>query len=201
MDDELYYLILKVKYRNLLRTVIIETYFEPNWQSVLIEQGEINTEAFFYSQKLLEEAQKDRIKDRLKDSEECRTPIRDQGFRHAIVKVYDHRCAFCGIRMLTPDGHTVLTAAHIIPWSISRNDSIRNGISLCRLCHWTFDEGLLSVSSKKKVIVSPQLASERNVPGHLLTLADRGIIGPTQKEYWPDSDALFWHQNKVFRKR
>ncbi len=41
--------------------------------------------------------------------------IRDQGFRRAIVNLYDHRCALCGIRMLTPEGHTVVEAAHIVP--------------------------------------------------------------------------------------
>jgi putative restriction endonuclease len=44
--------------------------------------------------------------------------------------------------MLTVEGRTVVDAAHIIPWSILHNDDVQNGIALCRICHWTFGEGL-----------------------------------------------------------
>lgn len=67
--------------------------------------------------------------------ESFKEKARDQGFRKAVVKAYDHRCAFCGIRIRTPDGHTVVDGAHIIPWSVSKNDAPQNGLSLCKLCH------------------------------------------------------------------
>ena len=80
--------------------------------------------------------------------------IRDQGFRKAIVMIYDHRRSLFGIRVLTPDGHTVVEAAHIKPWSESHDDRPANGLSLCRLCHWSFDKGLISVGAKYEVLVS-----------------------------------------------
>ena len=83
--------------------------------------------------------------------------VRDQGFRKAIVRLYEHRCAICGIRILTPEGHTVIEAAHIIPWSQTHNDSPQNGMSLCKLCHWSFDEGLMGVDLDYKVMVSPSV--------------------------------------------
>ncbi|HEY0427995.1 MAG TPA: hypothetical protein VGC76_09450, partial [Pyrinomonadaceae bacterium] len=43
----------------------------------------------------------------------CFTPT----FRLAIVKTYTHRCTCCGIKILTADGHTIVEAAHIIPFS------------------------------------------------------------------------------------
>jgi putative restriction endonuclease len=166
-----------------------------------MEQGAINLESFRYSQKLLEQARTQQVKERLAEEDAYRPAARDQGFRRAVVTAYDHRCALCGIRMLTPDGHTVVNAAHIVPWSISQNDDPRNGIALCRLCHWTFDEGLIGVSFRYLVITSPQLATGQNVPGHLLTLNGRGIIGPFEQPLWPDLDALTWHRQNVFRKR
>jgi len=33
----------------------------------------------------------------------------------------------------------------LIPWSRSKNDDIRNGMALCKLCHWAFDEGMMGV--------------------------------------------------------
>jgi putative restriction endonuclease len=101
--------------------------------------------------------------------------------------------------MLTVEGRTVVDAAHIIPWSVTHNDNVHNGIALCRLCHWTFDEGLLGISSKYIVMLSQEMRIAQNVPGHLLTLEGRSILGPTDTEFWPDQDSLHWHYQHVFR--
>ncbi|MFO7632399.1 MAG: HNH endonuclease, partial [Caldilinea sp.] len=160
--------------REALRRALVETYFAPEFQARLLEQGLVNVEAY-------------------------RAAVRDQGFRRVIVSAYDHRCAFCGIRMLTVDGHTAVDAAHIVPWSVSHNDDPCNGMALCRLCHWTFDEGLLGVSARYAVLLGRQLAQLPNVAGHLLTLEGRSIIGPAQQVLWPDLDALAWHRREVLR--
>jgi len=201
LDDELYSLLCVEESRNLLRAVLIETYFTPDTQPALVEQGSVNLEAFHYSQALLEWARSHQAKEELVDKERYRPAARNQGFRRAVVAAYDRRCALCGIRMLTPGGHSVVDAAHIVPWSISHNDDPRNGMTLCRLCHWTFDEGLIGVSLRYVVIVSPQLTANHNIPGHLLTLADRSIIGPSDQHLWPDLGALSWHRQHVFHGR
>lgn len=201
LDEELYKLLRSDESRDLLRTVLIESYFASEARPALIEQGTVNIESFRYSQKLLERARTQQVKQGLSDEDAYNPTVRSQGFRRAVVTAYDHRCALCGIRMLTPDGHTVVDAAHIVPWSFSQNDDPRNGMALCRLCHWTFDEGLIGVSSHYVAITSPQLATGQNVPGHLLTLNGREIIGPREKFLWPGLDALSWHLQNVFRKR
>jgi len=127
--------------------------------------------------------------------------VRDQGFRRAVVLAYNHRCAICGLRIQTPEGHTVVEGAHIKPWSVSHNDDPRNGVALCRLCHWGFDEGLLGVSPKFVVVVSNQLAANDNLPGHLVMMRDREIFKPQETQLWPDLDMVKWHFDKVFRKR
>ena len=101
--------------------------------------------------------------------------------------------------MLTTDGHSVVDAAHIIPWSISHNDDPRNGMALCRLCHWTFDEGLASVTAKYTVLLSLELRTSLNVPGHLLTLESRPILGPEDQTFLPDLEAISWHRKNVYR--
>lgn len=199
LDDDLYFLLCREESRNLLRTVLIENYFAPELRAGLVEQGIINKEAFQYSQELLEKSRHLQVQEDI-DTEAYAPAVRDQAFRRVIVSVYDHRCAVCGIRMLTPDGHTVVDAAHIVPWSLTRNDIVQNGMALCRLCHWTFDEGLISVSGAYAVIVSKQLSSNHNIPSHMTTLSGRSITGPAEQMLWPDLDALNWHHQKVFRK-
>ena len=201
LNEDLYTLLCVEKSRDALRVLLIETYFAPDVRSGLLEQGIINAEAFQYGQELLRQARNQEIKEAMPESNVYRAAARDQGFRRAIVTAYDHRCALCGIRMLTPEGHTVVAAAHIMPWSVSRNDDPRNGMALCQLCHWTFDEGLLGVSQEYRVLASPQLTANRNIPGHLPTMSGRLIIGPVEQPLWPGSIYLKWHYKQVFRKR
>lgn len=199
LDDELYALLCREESRNLLRTMLIEAYFAPELHSALVEQGIINKEAFQYSQTLLEQSRHQQVQED-GGSENYAPAVRDQAFRRVIVSMYDHRCAVCGIRMLTADCHTVVDAAHIVPWSLTHDNTVQNGMALCRLCHWTFDEGLITVSGTYAVLVSKQLSANNNIPSHMQTLFGRCIIGPVEQLLWPNQDALHWHQQKIFRK-
>lgn len=199
LDEELYALLCQEESRNLLRAVLIENYFAPELHAGLVEQGNINREAFLYSQELLALSRHQQIKEE-SETEKYAPAVRDQAFRRVIVSMYDHRCAVCGIRMLTPDCHTVVDAAHIVPWSLTHNDTVQNGMALCRLCHWTFDEGLITVSGSYAVLVSKQLSANNNIPSHMMTLSGRGIIGPSEQALWPTTDSLHWHQQNIFRK-
>lgn len=197
-DDELYQLLCVASSRDALRSMLIETYFAPEISSGLMEQAAINVEAFEYSQKLLEQV---RLERPIKENEQYKPAARDQGFRRAVVSSYSHQCAFCGIRVLTADGHTVVDASHIVPWSLAHNDDPRNGLALCKLCHWTFDEGLMSVSQKYILIASPQLSYNHNSPVHLTVLAGREIVKPEDTLFYPDLNAIAWHNREIFRRR
>jgi len=200
LDEALYDLMCVEKSRDMLRTVLIESYFAPEIQQKFVEQGIINREAFEYSQTLLEQAKQPGVREGKIEWQEKQTPARDQGFRRAVVTAYDHRCALCGIRVTTPDGHTAVVGAHVIPWSESHNDDPRNGLALCYLCHWNFDEGLIGVSTKYIVMTSPRLVIDQNIPGHLATLDGRSLIGPQDEVLWPDPNSLKWHLRERFRK-
>jgi putative restriction endonuclease len=49
---------------------------------------------------------------------------RNQGFRRKVLEIYDYQCAACGLRINIPDvlDGTYVDAAHLIPFSESRND-------------------------------------------------------------------------------
>ncbi|MBN2148000.1 MAG: hypothetical protein JW726_11455 [Anaerolineales bacterium] len=119
LDDELFQLLQAAESRNALRTTLIQTYFAQEFHSDLLALGEINLQAFVYSQHLIEQA-RNQVKEIAGEEDAYQPTVRDQGFRKAVVRIYNHRCAFCGVRMLTADGHTAVEAAHIIPWSLAR---------------------------------------------------------------------------------
>ena len=200
MDEELFQLLCNPETRKQLRAALIKTYFAPEIQIKLVGQGMVNYAAFQYSIELLKVAETKASFEPDKEESEQRKKVRDQGFRKAIITLYSHRCALCGIRMLTPEGHTIVDAAHVKPWKDSYDDRPTNGMALCKLCHWSFDKGLMSVSKKYEVLVSKRIMVEQNYPGHILTLTDRPIFTPEQESFWPAQDNLHWHRKNTFRK-
>ncbi len=201
LDEDLYDLIWSKENRDRLRGVLVETYFSLETRRLLIEQSAINLGAFVYSEELLKHPENPRIQETLPIEEAYRPAVRDQGFRRAVVSAYRHRCALCGLRVRTLDGRTAVAAAHIVPWSETQDDRPANGMALCRMCHWTFDEGLLGISQRYEVVASRQLNILDNLPGYLTNLEGRGIVGPSRKPFWPDVESLRWHHKNVFRTR
>jgi putative restriction endonuclease len=200
MEDELFQLMCNPETREQLRAILIKTYFAPEIQTKVAGQGMMNYAAFQYSIELLKVAETKASFRPDKEETEQKKKVRDQGFRKAIITLYSHRCALCGIRMLTPEGHTIVDAAHVKPWKESFDDRPTNGMALCKICHWSFDKGLMSVSKKYEVLVSKRVMKEQNYPGHILTLTDRPIFTPDQESFWPAQDNLHWHRRNTFRR-
>ena len=200
MDDDLFQLMCNPEKREQLRAILIETYFAPKIHMKLLEQGHLNYAAYQYSEKLLKVAEWKKEFGKPKEESDWQKKIRDHGFRRTIVTLYQHRCALCGIRMLTPEGHTIVDAAHVKPWKDSFDDRPTNGMALCKLCHWSFDKGLMSVGKEYEVLVSKRVQVEKNLPGHILTLSDRNIFTPDEHKFWPAQDNLHWHRRNLFRR-
>lgn len=193
LDGGLFQIMQSGEGREALREALLRSCFSEEAAGQLREQSIVNREAFDYSRALEEQAHLPLVKE-IVEAESYRTDVRDQAFRKVVTKAYDHRCALCGIRIVTPDGHTVVEAAHIVPWSKSKNDDIRNGMALCRTCHWGFDEGMLGVTDDYTVITSRAIGSDPNFPGLLLTLSGRGIIPPADQKLWPAQEYLSDHR-------
>ncbi|WJW66123.1 HNH endonuclease [Candidatus Chlorohelix allophototropha] len=199
-DDALFSLLVIKEVRDAFRNLLVQKYFSESIQHKLIELSQVNKAAFEYSENLLKKpAQNLNIKEVADGSVEYVKQVRDQAFRKAVVKAYNHRCAICGLRVITAEGHTAVAAAHIVPWSISKNDSITNGIALCHLCHWAFDDGVTGISNNYLVLASEQLNLSGNAPGVFLMVRDRPIFKPDIEERLPDLEALHWHRKNVFK--
>jgi len=195
LDDDLFHVMQTAEGREALRETLLQSCFSEEAQILLREQSLINREAFDYSRLLEEKSHLPMVKETV-EADNYQPAARDQGFRKIVVSSYDHRCTLCGIRIVTPDGHTVVEAAHIIPWCESRNDDIRNGMALCRLCHWGFDEGMMGVSDRYTVITSTSINLTPNFAGSLQTLTGRGIIPPIDETLRPAQEYLAEHRRR-----
>lgn len=133
--------------------------------------------------------------------------IRARGFRQAVVEAYDCSCAFCGMRINSPD--TLMwevEAAHIVPSSSMGKDDIWNGIALCRLHHWAFDVGWFTLQNDYTVQVSQQV---NHLPSNFGRIGDYDFIRifsnktskinlPKSNKLYPHSNAITWHRENKF---
>ena len=202
LDDTLFEMLLNEETRNDLRRALIETYFAPEVRPKLVELGQISAESFQYSLKLRERS-KERFRLNLKgpreEQERYHTISRSMAFRRVVVKAYDFTCAMCQIRVFTPEGHTAVVAAHIVPWNECHNDDPRNGMALCGLHHWVFDQGLISVTPDHRIQVSPAVPTDEEGSKPLLLLAEHELHLPAEHTFWPAKRALKWHRENSFR--
>lgn len=202
-SEDLFTLLQMPSSREKLRAVLVNTYFDTAVRTTIREQSILNCQSTLYSTSLFEsQEQIPTFEQTINQSPYVDVDkVRDQGFRKAVVKLYDHRCSLCGIKMLTPEGHTIVDAAHIKPWSLCHNDHPTNGIALCKLCHWSYDKGLMAIDQNYHVMISPVVKNDPNLPGHMLTLSDRPMFRPSERRFWPDQDNLAWHRSEKFTKR
>ena len=197
-DEKLFRLLTNAHDREVIRQTLIDTYFtdfKADIESLITEEQQIDK----YRQALLRQVEQTFSSLQTLAPTESEDPIRTAGFRQAIMRIYNYTCAVCQLYVLTLDGESVTEAAHIIPFKISGNNDVRNGISLCKLHHWAFDLGLISLDRNYEVIVS-ELMSERGPTEWLLTtLRGKPILLPEHNELSPAQDALTWHREEVFK--
>jgi putative restriction endonuclease len=193
LDGDLFRYMVNFDSREVLVKTILESCFSPEGRQDTGKVIALHQGAFQYELFLEEKVQNSAIREPQLGEGYCEA--RNRGFRLAIIKNYDKRCALCGVRIITPEGRSVVDAAHIVPWSKSKDDSIGNGMALCKLCHWSFDNGLIGVSERYKIILSDQMSRYPNAAGLLITLNSRDIVGPTVKDFWPKPENLSWHRN------
>ncbi len=132
--------------------------------------------------------------------------IRARGFRQAVLQAYDRSCAFCGMKISTPDNAIwEAQAAHIVPHSFMGKDDIWNGLSLCHIHHWAFDVGWLSIQDDFTIQVSSKIATLSPLFGKMQGFDCVRIYStekiqmrlPSNKNLRPHQAALVWHREHV----
>lgn len=183
--------------RKKLRETLITAYFTTATHSTLLDVALINHGGAIYRKELLSGAPVPSIK--TGRGKKINERIAAIGFNSAIVELYDHRCAICGIKLLTPEGDSAVSAIHIIPRHIRKNDHPSNGLALCKICGWSFEHGLLGINEKHAVVIPTAIRLNGNLPGHLLIFTGKGVAKPQQKSFQPAPENLKWHRENILR--
>ncbi|MFO7663262.1 MAG: HNH endonuclease [Chloroflexota bacterium] len=118
-----------------------------------------------------------------------RQRLHQRGFRERVLEAYRTQCAFCRLRH-----RELLDAAHIIPDIEEAGvPEVRNGISLCKLHHASYDRFLIGVTPDYVLKVREDIQREKDGPillHGLQALHDQQILLPRSQANWPDRDAL-----------
>lgn len=117
-------------------------------------------------------------------------------FRSMVMRAYENHCAVCALR------HPVLLdAAHIVEDKHELGAAaLRNGLSLCKIHHAAYDEGILGVSPDLAVEIRADILDE--IDGPLLEHGLKALHGeslrfiPRSKRERPSRELLDLHYQK-----
>lgn len=175
LDQDLFSILLDPEKRNVVRDALISRYF-PQKRSELISEQNC-----------------DRI-----NEEPLTAQRRDAAFRRIILETYDYQCVACGLRLRLPEDITIVDAAHLIPFSISRNDHPTNGFALCKNHHWAFDRHLITPNLDGVWQVSQRLEARRSRgEGDLVELKGERLLPPRDEAYSPSTKAVEWRLERL----
>lgn len=186
-DDELFELLHEEHTRSVLRQTLLSSYFPHHKISHTNRLIETITEQILH-----EPAEVYKSKAVLFDEEEVF--VRGGVFKKEIPRIYNYTCSISGLRIIADKEVQMIDACHIVPFSISGDDTIGNGISLCPNLHRAFDRGLIGIDDDYRVMVKP-FFEEANAYS-IKQFEGKELLLPKQKGFYPLADNLRRHRER-----
>jgi putative restriction endonuclease len=122
---------------------------------------------------------------------------RDRIFRRVVLRAYDERCAFTGLKLINGGGRAEAEAAHIRPVEANGPDIVSNGIALSGTAHWMFDRGLISLEDNLEILISRHV---NDLSGVKSLLNKNGCARlPLRATDRPHPHFLKWHRENRFK--
>ncbi len=121
--------------------------------------------------------------------------IKQHFFRRAVLSSYRGRCCMSGL-----SEPKLLTASHIVPWSIDKANRLNpsNGLCLSAIHDRAFDQGLITLNDDFTIITSEQIQNRNDdfMKEIFLPLNGRKIEFP--KKFMPETSFVTWHRDTLF---
>lgn len=197
LSPDLYQIVTNPATRSVIRTALIDAYF-PRTKTNYIQSKEKGIGYIHDLEKYLLNEPEAQYKQLKIESEED-VFVRGGLFKKLVPKVYDSTCSFTGMRLESTFGYNFIDACHIVPFSVSRDDKVNNGIALCPNLHRAFDRGLISIDNSYRLIISSHIAEVEGHPYSLRNLEGRKMRLPFNSRYYPSLENLDWHRKEIFK--
>lgn len=211
LNEELYHLMKEPATNQALELFLLDEYFPHRaTQGTTQAATQVATQAITAEQGLLFIAElenkivrekasdyKQEIELLLQQKDEEEMYIRSSLFKRQVVRVYNNTCCISGMRVDALNNASMIDACHIIPFSLSHDDTIGNGIALCPTLHRAFDRGLVSVDENYRVMVSKAFAESPSRYA-LRQFQGQQLLVPALAHCQPLSQNFAWHREMVF---
>lgn len=191
-DEALFALLAVPETRNILYSFLIKQYF-PNGQIKNIQLSLFEK----YAGQILHDTSAV-YKKEIENADEEEIFIRCGVFKKVVPQIYDNACSISGMKIISGYNIQMIDACHIVPFAISHDDTISNGISLSPNLHRAFDRGLLAIDDDYKVIISSGFTEDIS-PNSLKMFEGKRIQLPSKENYRPLIDNLRWHRKEIFK--
>ena len=202
INRDLFFLLQEIPNQLWFEHLLLENYF-PNAKNVYLRPDR-NYEEERIENEILNEPKEEyqnhiqQLKETmLKDEFEEEIFVRGGLFKKTIPRIYDFTCCITGMRIQSSHNVQMIDACHIYPFSVSRDDTVTNGIALSPTLHRAFDRGLITINSNFVVRISPSIIEEES-NFKLSQFDGRQIILPQKEKYYPSQESLVWHNKEVF---
>jgi putative restriction endonuclease len=124
--------------------------------------------------------------------------VNQRFFRDAVLSAYDNKCCISGLNQ-----PRLLIASHIKPWKDSNpateRTNPRNGLCLSALYDKAFDEGLMTIATDFRIVLSGSIRDalpRKVVQDAFLRFEGKKIATP--QRFLPLEKSLEWHNQKIF---
>lgn len=129
--------------------------------------------------------------------ESDQSQARSAAFRSLVLEAYDYCCAASRRRFITPDFRFLVEAAHLIPFSVSRDDRPCNGLALTPDLHWAMDNHLIAPGPDQNWHVSPSVDELKEDNQWLWRLDNKPLVLPRDERFSPHADGLAWRMDHL----
>lgn len=205
IDQPLFLLMADKLTNNLLEHFLIENYFPSTDVAYFREAPEIQYALELEIKNQIVNDSKEEYQTKMQSLEEVLTDeeiqedrfIRGGIFKKEIPRIYNHQCCISGMKIQTTSSAQMVDACHIIPFSMSNDDTITNGICLSPNLHRAFDRGLLTINEDYLVRISPSV-NEAHSPYGITQFAGKRIFLPQEVKLYPSTQNLSWHRKECF---
>jgi len=184
---ELFDLLINEKSRNLLLMALLNTYFSTSKEQYTSQER--NQYLFKIQQELMHE-NTESYQPKFNEWDEEEIFVRSGLFKSLVPQVYNHTCCISGLRVIAKGNISMIDACHIMPFRLSHNDCISNGIPLCPNLHRAFDRGIISIDENYKVIVSDIFVESHDNRYGIKQFEGKQILLPNEFQYFPDIKKL-----------
>ena len=202
IEDDLLALLKDQNSNGILQQFLLDEYF-PNTKVNFSNSSNGQQNLFDdIENKILNEPSEEyrqEIKKLMQQQNEEEIFLRGSIFKREIPKIYNNTCCISGMRIDATISISMVDACHIVPFSVSYDDTITNGIALCPNLHRAFDRGLIAIDEDYKVVVSKSFKEEENNYG-IRAFESKIINLPTIESCFPTINNFHWHLKNIFKK-